>query len=45
MMFDALANFIVYLENSLQSAHEPAETLELLRLLKAARRVQAARQK
>ena len=43
-MFDALTNFIVFLENSLQKTSDPAETLELIRILKTARRIRNKRQ-
>jgi len=39
-MFDALTNFIVYLEDSLQKTSDPAETLEIIKILKTARRLQ-----
>ncbi len=40
MEFDAISNYIVYLENTLRKTHEPTETLELLKLLKTAKRLE-----
>lgn len=40
-MFDALTNFINYLEASLQKTDDPTETLEIIRILKTARKLQA----
>jgi hypothetical protein len=40
-MFDALTNFIVYLETALQKTDDPAEVLEIIRILKTARKLQA----
>ncbi len=39
-MFDALTNFIIFLEDSLQKTTNPSETLELIKILKTARRLQ-----
>ena len=40
-MFDALTNFINYLEASLQKTDDPAEVMEIIRILKTARKLQA----
>jgi len=42
-MFDALSNFIIFLENSLQKTDDPAETLEIIRILKTVRRIRNQR--
>ena len=36
-MFDALTNFIIFLEDSIQKTSDPVETIELIRILKTAR--------
>ena len=41
MMFDAITNFITYLENSLQQTSDHEEALELTRLLNTAKRLEA----
>lgn len=43
-MFDALTNFILYLEASLQKTNDPVEVVEIIRILKTARQLQAKNQ-
>ena len=43
-MFDALTNYIIYLEASLQKTEDPAEVVEIIRILNTARRLQAKTQ-
>lgn len=43
-MFDAITNFIVYLEESLEKSDDPVEIEEIRRILDTARRIRKERQ-